>query len=130
MPRLLKVGINLTGLFNSKIFSLRIDYDSWPSTHSNIDTLIRPYNHSFFQIRHMYRIVFPEDEFAPLKNDSKGAKIDTQKIYKIKYSVNLLPQIGPHWVNHEKELKFSEKESLMEMIIDHEELEKYHTESL
>jgi hypothetical protein len=41
----------------------------------------------------MYKEVFPEPEFEPLRNEEKleGSKIDYRKIYKIKYSVNLLP---------------------------------------
>ena len=41
----------------------------------------------------MYRNVFPEPEFEPMRHDGKdqGSKIDSRKIYKIKYTVNLLP---------------------------------------
>ena len=93
-PIILKKGINVEALLSSKIFSVRIDFNDCPGKHTNLQDCIRPYNGSFFQIRHMYRHVFPEPEFDPLSHNGKkecGHKIDSRKIYKIKYSVNLLP---------------------------------------
>ena len=81
----------------------------------------------------MYRNVFPEPEFEPMRHDGKdqGSKIDSRKIYKIKYTVNLLPQIGPHWLTYGKELKFvNEEVPLLDLIIDHDELEKYDSSTL
>ena len=45
--------------------------------------------------RRHYRTVFPEEEFAPLaeSEDGKGKK-DSSKIYKINYSINMMPMIG------------------------------------
>ena len=56
----------------------------------------------------MYRNVFPEPKFEPLSHDGKrmGNKVDYRKIYKIKYSVNMLPQIGMHFVKDEGKLRF------------------------
>jgi len=68
-----------------------VDFDGWPGNHTNLERYIRPYNGSLFQIRQQYRNVFPEPEFEPLKHDGNEEGFDQQKIYKIKYSVNLLP---------------------------------------
>lgn len=58
----------------------------------------RPYNESIFDLRHSYKKVFPEAEFDDLTNDDGSIKdqIDSSKIFKIKYTINLLPQIGTH----------------------------------
>jgi hypothetical protein len=49
-------------------------------------------------IRKHYRTVFPEEEFAPINDDDKSdsKKIDSSKIYKIRYSVNFLPILGAY----------------------------------
>ena len=96
LPILVQKGINIKGLLESNVFSMKLNFPGWPITHSNLQECIRPYNGSFFQIRHMYREVFPEPEFEPLSTLGKSfgtgeSKVDSRKIYKIKYSVNLLP---------------------------------------
>lgn len=68
---------------------LEFDYDAWPSIHYNDEDTIRPYNGSIFALRDSYRKVFPEQEFLPIDLatfDSGG------KVFKIRYTVNLLPQ--------------------------------------
>ena len=49
-------------------------------------------------IRKHYRTVFPEEDFAPIDDDDKSEakKIDSSKIYKIRYSVNFLPILGAY----------------------------------
>lgn len=100
IPDLLEKGIDLHELFNSNIFTHTFDYDQWPGSHINNDTIIRPYNDSLFRIRYNYDRVFHEDEFKPLEDqandDAASEKIDSSKVYKIRYSVNLLPQVGFH----------------------------------
>lgn len=89
---LMEQGIEVTALLNSKVFSVTFDYDDWPGNHPNDETCIRAYNGSYFDIRQMYEEVFPEGEFSPdLKQKDKS------KIFKIKYSVNLLGQIGMYF---------------------------------
>ena len=81
----------------------------------------------------MYRHVFPEPEFTPLKHDGKFEehKIDYRKIYKIKYSVNLLPQIGPHFIKENGNiLSLNEDVPLLGLCINNDELEKYDTEPM
>lgn len=90
-------GIVLQGLFESNIFTHTFDYDQWPGSHINNETIIRPYNDTLFQIRYNYRTVFPEKEFLPIEDQATDDdKIDSSKVYKIRYSVNLLPQVGFH----------------------------------
>ena len=79
----------------------------------------------------MYKNIFSEPEFDDQMRHDGGGKIDSRKIYKIKYTVNLLPQIGPHWLTHDKELKFVNEEiRLLDLIIGHDELEKYDSDTL
>lgn len=65
----------------------------------------RPYNDSIFDLRHNYKKVFPEADFDDLANDDGSIKdsIDSSKIFKIKYTINLLPQIGTHLQINEEE---------------------------
>jgi hypothetical protein len=92
-------------LLDSEVFSFKFDYDEWPSSHTNNDTILRPYNDSFFNIRKNYRTVFHEEEFKSLDDMKENAEdgqpiaIDTSKVYKIKYSVNILPGIGLYAVD-------------------------------
>ena len=92
------MGIAVKPLFDSKIFRFDFDYDEWPGNHSNEESLIRPYNESLYSIRRHYRTVFPEDEFEDIINEdgSQKADIESDKVFKIKYSINLLPFIGSH----------------------------------
>jgi len=46
-------------------------------------------------LRKHYKTVFPEDEFMPLdEKRKKNPDLGSVKVYKIKYSLNMLPQIG------------------------------------
>ena len=124
----------MEGLLASNVFNVRIDFDGWPGNHTNITDCIRPYNGSFFQIRHMYSKVFPEKEYEPLSHDGSSYTddgIDYRKIYKIKYSVNLLPQIGQHFQVDGNQSTYENGDiSLMHMMAEHSELEKFDSESL
>jgi hypothetical protein len=43
--------------------------------------------------------VFPEGQFKPMEEaDSGDKKEENKKVFKIKYSVNLLAQIGMHCI--------------------------------
>lgn len=74
------------------------------STHSNDGEYYRlglgPCNDYIFDIRKNYKTVFPEfleDEFEPIdKEDVSMKSLDSSKVYKIKYSINLLPLIRIH----------------------------------
>ena len=97
LSAIIRMGINVTDLFNSNIFSMVFDYDEWPSTHNDDQTYLRPFNDSIFKLRKNYRSIFPEDNFLPL---TEQEDIDSSKVFKIKYSINLLPKIGIHanWI--------------------------------
>ena len=79
----------------SKVFHYTFDFDEWPSSHTNESALSRPYHHSVLKLRSHYSTVFPEKELENIMNeDGSSQEKDTSKIYKIKYSINLLPQFG------------------------------------
>ena len=92
-------ALKISPLLESKIFYYEFDFDEWPGTHSN-DTdgepLSRPYTESLFEIRKHYRTVFHEEDFADIVDEDGTTKenISTEKIFKIKYTINLLPAIG------------------------------------
>jgi len=92
------MGIAVKPLLESRIFRFDFDYDEWPGNHNNEETLLRPYNESLYSIRRHYRTVFPEDEFEDIINEDGSQKdnVESDKIFKIKYSINLLPFIGSH----------------------------------
>lgn len=138
VPTLFEKGVLMTPLLNSQVFSFDFDYDEWPGTHTNEDTYIRPYNESIFHIRKHYKTVFPEEEFDDFRDEDGQAKekIDTSRIYKIKYTINLLPQIGCHieMVTDESgkvtPTYFNQESDLMKIIATSEELEIFNCTSL
>jgi hypothetical protein len=92
LPILFEKGISLHDLLASNVFSVVFDFDQWPGNHNDDEECIRAYNGSFFNIRHSYKLIFPD--FEPLdeqKNEKGGEKgEESKKVSKIKYSVNLL----------------------------------------
>jgi len=137
-PTLFEKGeaLKITPLLNSKIFFYEFDYDEWPGTHSN-DTggepLSRPYTGSLFEIRKHYRTCFPEEEFEDIVNEDGMTKegLATDKIYKIKYTINLLPIIGTHvdTDNGEKTIKNSDV-SFCDDCANSDELDIFNAPSL
>ena len=92
---LLDKGIFVGKLLNSQVFNYEFDLDEWPSTHNCNNEELRPYNENLFMLRKHYKTVFPEDEFMPLdEKRKKNPDLGSVKVYKIKYSLNMLPQIG------------------------------------
>lgn len=84
-------GIEITPLLSSSVFNITFDFDEWPGSHPNEEKSIQAYNGSYFDIRLMYLKVFSGEDFDP---DAINHVKDKSKIYKIKYSVNLLGQCG------------------------------------
>ena len=60
LGRLIDIGINLYELFDSEVFLMKFDFDSWPGVHHCDVTATRPYNDSIFELRDSYSKVFPE----------------------------------------------------------------------
>ena len=57
--------------------------------------------------------------------------MDSRKVYKIKYSVNLLAQIGQHFEMEDDEIKIANTHiRLMQLCSDNDELEKFQSESV
>lgn len=76
------------------MFNVTFEFDEWPQTHYNEDTVIKPYNGSLFHLRYAYSDVFNEDCFCSLEeifsNPDKHFHFDSTKIKKIKYQINLM----------------------------------------
>ena len=119
------------------MFCFDFDYDEWPSTHNNEETYLRPYNESIYNIMHHYKTVFPEEEFDDIMNDdgSQKAGISSDKIFKIKYTINLLPYLGMHVQMVEKNGKLVKKYvnnhySFLDECTEADQLEMFESESL
>ena len=92
----------------------RFDYELWPSTHVDGRKELRLYNGSKFHIRHKYLELFP-DLKPNLEIDIDD---EDQKVYKIQYTLNLLPNID------------ESVDSLMEACGETDELEIFECEVL
>ena len=66
---LIEKGVNMSALFDSQIFNYQFDFDEWPTTSSNTDLIMRPYNKSMFKLRF---------EYSELYNDLHKAAIDKE----------------------------------------------------
>ena len=91
LPLLIQKGITVANLMSSNVFEFSFDFDEWPGIHSNMSKLVRPYNGSIFELRQNYKVVFPEVDFAPIPEN-----IDSSKVYKIKYTINMMPICAEH----------------------------------
>lgn len=87
--KLMEKGIDVHDLLGSQVFEYRFEYDEWPQAHSNLDKIITGYNGSIFEIRYAYKDCFPDLEDVEASED----KDTHSKMYKIKYCLNLLPNI-------------------------------------
>jgi hypothetical protein len=54
---------------------------------------MKPYNGSIFELRDQYRNIFSEPQFEINEEEDS---IDSRKVYKIKYSINTLTQLGEY----------------------------------
>ena len=100
-------GVEVSKLLSSDIFLHQFDFELWPSTHLNGKTESQIYNHSFFELRDMYNFIF-KGNFGEKEQSSDD---QGDRIYKIKYTMNLLPSID------------LQDASLMEALSETEELE-------
>ena len=89
--KIMEKGVPVCPLLGSEVFKLTFDYDEWPATHTDSETIIAPYNGSIFQLRDKYKTIFGEhvedDDHSNLKN---------KKLFKIRYTLNILPVIGEY----------------------------------
>lgn len=123
IPILMEKGVAVTRLFSSQIFCFAFDFDEWPSTHTDSESYMRPYNDSIFDLRASYAKVFSEARFHVDPDLEDG--LDSSKFYKVSYTLNMLPQIGEFVVRQPDGFKiFTNKGmSLLEMANDADELE-------
>lgn len=123
IPILMEKGVGVTRLFSSQIFCFTFDFDEWPSTHTDADSYMRPYNDSIFSLRTSYTSVFPEKRLH-LDPDMEDG-LDSSKFYKVSYTLNMLPQIGEYVVREADGSKtfVNKGQSLLEMANEADELE-------
>ena len=55
---LINKEVEVTDLLNSKIFNHVFDFDEWPATNPNVETIMKPYNNSIFSLRQGYANIF------------------------------------------------------------------------
>ena len=137
---LLQKGINITGLLNSKILTYTFDYDQWPSQHTDDNKYLRPYNGSIFDIQFSYDKIFHEKHFEDvignIAENTSGAQIDASRVYKIKYTLSLLPCFGEHSQMYHDEhgnerFKLTKTDiPLMEIMSETEEYDIFNTEAI
>lgn len=91
---IMEKGIEISKLINeeSMIFKIPFDFDDWPGIHTEEETLIRPYNDSYFNVKFHYKTCFPEKMYESIE----GKDIGDSAVYKIKYSINMLPSIAEY----------------------------------
>ena len=63
---ILKKGIKIKKLLDSKVYNYEFEFDEWPNSHTNNESFLKPYNLSIFELRNNYRAIFPEPELEPL----------------------------------------------------------------
>jgi hypothetical protein len=82
-------GVPCQRLLESDIFLHHLEDDNWPEIHFNDSESISHYNGSLFDIRGSYYNTFSslgtEEEYIKEMNK------EDNKVYKIKYTLNLLP---------------------------------------
>ena len=91
MIKLISKGVHVSKLLCSDVFQHQFENDKWPVIHTNDIAAIESYNGSKFHLRNKYNEVFPyleKEEQVQQKISDTGAKV-----YKIKYTLNLLPSI-------------------------------------
>ena len=92
---LIDKGVDVASLLASDIFYQRFDFQEWPAIHTDNTTKIVPFNGSIFRLRPSYKEIFDglvdEVDFTGYQ-DIFGV-IEPQKIFKIKYTLNILPSI-------------------------------------
>lgn len=91
-------GVPIAPLLNSEIFCYKFDCDEWPSTHTDDQKYLRPYNLSIFDLRQNYNSIFHEEhlQIDVTKPQEEEELVDSSKIYKISYRVNMLTMLSEY----------------------------------
>lgn len=134
IPTIMEKGIPISELFRSDIFVMKIDFDEWPATHTVQEKFLRPYSGTIYDLRNEYSNIFHEKKFQPIEtdNEDQAEKIDTSKVYKISYFINLLPSIGAYIMDGPNGIEeFNEDVGFMGLLSEMEdELEIFDTASI
>ena len=93
---------------------------------------MRPYNGSIFSIRNEYSNVFPERALKEI--DENGGDVDNSKVFKISYTVNLLPSIAEHreviGLGRDEDKLLNANISLPDMLNNSDELALFKTSAI
>lgn len=92
LSKIIEKGIPIYDLLNSDVFVIEFDFDDWPSNHTNNKFIMRPFQHSIFDVRDYYKEVFPDIEAF----DNHAAHVKHIRVFKIKYKINLLGPLGEY----------------------------------
>jgi hypothetical protein len=100
---------------------MELHYDEWIMNHTDESRVIKPYQESIYTLRHKYNDIFPE--YRSIEEMKKQGK-EIDRVFKIRYTVNLLPSVGEYvyMVQHQKltgrfEKRFMNKDhSLTDML--------------
>lgn len=101
MIELLRLGLKVNQLLESRIFCHRLDFDHWPMTlmashKSSISQLetIKPYSESIFHLRGMDSVFEDEHDFSIVRKLQDFKRMTSRKnVFRVKYNLNLLPSI-------------------------------------
>lgn len=121
MPVMIEKGIPVTEILSSKVFNVQFDYDAWPVNHHVDCKVFKAYNGSIFQLRDKYEKIYSEPQFRSIEKVMAESgdvdQFDSTKIKKIKYTINLLLQVGFYISNDNKNCKgCNDKISIMELL--------------
>ena len=122
-------GVHVCDLLNSKVYNMEFSFDQWPSIHRDSQSYLRAYNNSIFELRNSYADIFHEPGFASI--DDQPKKHEQSKIFKIKYTLNLLPEIGFHMAYSENGTKVvNEHIQMLDIFTESDEIDVFLCESL
>lgn len=60
LPKIIEKGLPVKKIFDSNIFRVRIDFDSWPNNSADDTNRILPFHGCFFDLRYKYEDIFKE----------------------------------------------------------------------
>lgn len=98
---LMRKGLTLTPLLCSNIFYKKLEFEDWPTAHTDLEKMLVPYSGSLFEMRHSYDEIFPglgdpmneEENVKDSPDGNQEQSASSNKYYSITYKVNLLPSV-------------------------------------